>query len=94
MPDCYSITSSARSKMATAAIQAEAEALEKRSQAENDRWEKIRGRLQPAQRCARDSVGGSEARAAASFTFARSRRSSGASSFVARWSSAGMASGL
>lgn len=36
--------------MATAAIQAEAEALEKRSQAENDRWEKIRGR--PATRAA------------------------------------------
>jgi hypothetical protein len=37
----------------TAAIQAEAEALEKRSQAENDRWEKERERLQAALRRAR-----------------------------------------
>jgi hypothetical protein len=36
-----------------AALQAEAEALEKRSQAENDRWEKEKERLQAALRRAR-----------------------------------------
>ena len=35
-------------------IQAEVEALEKRSRAENDRWEKERERLQSALRRARD----------------------------------------
>jgi colicin import membrane protein len=37
-----------------AAIQAEVEALEKRSRAEDDRWEKERERLQAALRRARE----------------------------------------